>query len=76
MHMDEAELTCRDYTKADGSKWHFDGNSAYDCKKMAETCSPGNCAYWDNHSGDGLHGSEACVYCGGGVCTATAKSGS
>lgn len=54
INMQEAVSTCEDATADDGSEWHLDVSSYYNCAKFATLCSELNCGGYDSYTGDGL----------------------
>lgn len=49
--MQEAVEDCSDYVPDDGSEWHFDVSSQYNCAKMEDKFSDGDCSGYDRYTG-------------------------
>lgn len=74
IHMYEPDLVCNDYVPEDWDVWHLDVSDRYDCAMIASIFTNGDCSGYNAYTGDGWSASEACVDCGGGICTAEASS--
>lgn len=72
INMQEVTLECVDYVPDSDPEWHLDISSRFNCAEFESRCDPGDCSGYDGYTGHGgLTASEACAYCGGGVCSSS-----